>query len=80
MISPDVIVVDPPRKGCDIACLNTMLEMSPKRIVYVSCDSSTFARDLKYLCENGYTLQKVQPVDQFARTMQVEGVAELSKI
>ena len=77
MIRPDVIVVDPPRKGCDIACLNTMLEMSPKRIVYVSCDSSTFARDLKYLCENGYTLQKVQPVDQFARTMQVEGVAEL---
>ena len=54
MLHPDVIVVDPPRKGCDEKCLETMLKMQPKRIVYVSCDSATLARDLKYLCENGY--------------------------
>ena len=75
----DVIVVDPPRKGCDETLLNTMVEMKPERIVYVSCDSATLARDLKYLCENGYVLQKVKPVDQFPMTVHVETVAYLQQ-
>ena len=68
----DVIVVDPPRKGCDETLLETMVEMNPDRIVYVSCDSATLARDLKYLCERGYELRKVCPVDQFGMTVHVE--------
>ena len=75
----DVIVVDPPRKGCDETLLATMTEMRPERIVYVSCDSATLARDLKYLCENGYELKKVTPVDQFPMTVHVETVVLLSK-
>lgn len=78
-ISADVIVVDPPRKGCDAACLATMLQIAPKRIVYVSCDSATLARDLKLLCAGGYRLEKVQPVDMFAQTAGVESVARLSR-
>ncbi|MFI3177429.1 MAG: 23S rRNA (uracil(1939)-C(5))-methyltransferase RlmD [Eubacteriales bacterium] len=77
-IYADVIVVDPPRKGCDEACLSTMVEMAPKRIVYVSCDSATLARDMAYLCENGYQLEKVQAVDQFGHTVHVETVCLLS--
>ena len=77
-IHPDVIVVDPPRKGCDAALLNTMLDMAPERIVYVSCDSATLARDLKYLCGNGYELVKVRAVDQFSQTVHVETVVLLS--
>lgn len=78
-IYADVIVVDPPRKGCDLDCLNTMLKMQPKRIVYVSCDSATLARDLKILCEGGYELKKVRPVDMFPQTTHVETVVLLSK-
>ena len=74
----DVIVVDPPRKGCDETLLETMVEMNPDRIVYVSCDSATLARDLKYLCERGYELRKVCPVDQFGMTVHVETVVLLS--
>ena len=74
----DVIVVDPPRKGCDETLLETMIEMNPERIVYVSCDSATLARDLKYLCERGYELKKVCPVDQFGMTVHVETVVLLS--
>ena len=74
----DVIVVDPPRKGCDETLLETMIEMNPDRIVYVSCDSATLARDLKYLCERGYELRKVCPVDQFGMTVHVETVVLLS--
>lgn len=74
----DVIVVDPPRKGCDETLLETMVEMNPERIVYVSCDSATLARDLKYLCERGYELRKVCPVDQFGMTIHVETVVLLS--
>ncbi len=70
----DVIVVDPPRKGCDAMCLETILKMQPKRVVYVSCDSATLARDLKILCEGGYELKKVRAVDQFAHTTHVECV------
>ena len=74
----DAIVVDPPRKGCDETLLETMIEMNPERIVYVSCDSATLARDLKYLCERGYELRKVCPVDQFGMTVHVETVVLLS--
>ncbi len=70
----DTVVVDPPRKGCDIAVLNTIINMKPKRIVYVSCDPSTMARDVKILCENGFELNEVQPVDQFCHTTHVESV------
>ena len=75
----EVIVVDPPRKGCDEVCLSTMLKMQPERIVYVSCDSATLARDLKILCEGGYELKKVRPVDQFGHTTHVETVVLLSQ-
>ena len=79
MLHPDVIVVDPPRKGCDEKCLETMLRMEPDRIVYVSCDPATLARDLKILCGGGYELRKVRPVDQFGHTTHVETVVLLSK-
>lgn len=78
-ISADVIVVDPPRKGCDSAVLETMLQMRPKRIVYISCDPATLARDLKILCQGRYKLQKVQPVDMFPHTTHVETVCLLGK-
>ncbi len=71
-IYADVIVVDPPRKGCDEACLNTMVRMQPERIVYVSCDSATLARDLKYLGENGYEVVRGRGVDQFGHSGHVE--------
>lgn len=73
----DVIVVDPPRKGCDETLLNTMVKMRPERIVYVSCDSATLARDLKYLCENGYEVKRVKPVDQFPCTVHVEVIIKM---
>ena len=76
----DVICVDPPRKGCDDVCIRTMLEIAPKRIVYVSCDPATLARDLKKLTEGGYRLDYVQPVDQFAHTVHIETVCLLSKL
>ncbi|MCR4617679.1 MAG: 23S rRNA (uracil(1939)-C(5))-methyltransferase RlmD [Lachnospiraceae bacterium] len=72
MHHPDVIVVDPPRKGCDEMCLRTMVQMNPERIVYVSCDSATLSRDLKYLTTNGYKLLKVRPVDMFPHSVHVE--------
>lgn len=75
----DVIVVDPPRKGCDEVLLDTIVEMQPDRVVYVSCDSATLARDLKYLCERGYQVKKVCPVDMFPMTVHVETVVLLSQ-
>ena len=75
----DVIVVDPPRKGCDEMLLKTILKMQPKRVVYVSCDSATLARDLRFLCDNGYELKKVCGVDQFPQTVHVETIVLLSK-
>ncbi|MGN0160204.1 MAG: 23S rRNA (uracil(1939)-C(5))-methyltransferase RlmD [Lachnospiraceae bacterium] len=75
----DVIVVDPPRKGCDEVLLKTIVDMHPERVVYVSCDSATLARDVKYLREHGYVLRKVQPVDQFPHTVHVESVVLLSR-
>ena len=75
----DVIVVDPPRKGCEESLLKTMLDMKPERIVYVSCDSATLARDLKYLCSSGaYELVKWRAVDQFPMSVHVETVVLLS--
>ena len=76
----DVICVDPPRKGCDTKCLETILEIRPERVVYVSCDPATLARDLRILADGGYRLQKVRPVDQFGHTVHVETVCVLSKL
>lgn len=76
---PDVIVVDPPRKGCDETLLKTMMEMAPERIVYVSCDSATLARDLKWLEGNGYKVKEVTPCDMFGQTVHVETVVLLAR-
>ncbi len=78
-LHPDVIVVDPPRKGCDDKCLETMLLMKPERIVYVSCDSATLARDLRILCDGGYELKKIRACDMFSWSCHVETVVLLSK-
>lgn len=75
----DVIVVDPPRKGCDQALLETMVKMGPKRIVYVSCDSATLARDLKVLGEMGYEVERVCGVDMFPHTVHVETACLLTR-
>ena len=80
MLTPDVIVVDPPRKGCDTKCLETIVQMFPKRVVYVSCDSATLARDLKFLCENGYEVKRVRGCDMFGQTVSVEAVVLLSQL
>ena len=79
-IYADIIVVDPPRKGCEEVVLETMVKMQPKRIVYVSCDSATLARDLKYLREHGYQLTKAKAVDMFPHTGHVESVVQLSRV
>lgn len=74
----DVIVVDPPRKGCDERLLETILQMQPKRVVYVSCDSATLARDLRILCDGGYELKRWRAVDQFPMSVHTETVCLLS--
>lgn len=79
-IRADVIVVDPPRKGCEPEVLDTMLQMKPERIVYVSCDSATLARDLKILCEKEYQIEKVAVCDMFGNSVHVETCVLLSKI
>ncbi|MCI5596260.1 MAG: 23S rRNA (uracil(1939)-C(5))-methyltransferase RlmD [Lachnospiraceae bacterium] len=78
-MSADVIVVDPPRKGCEESLLDTIVKMSPEKVVYVSCDPATLARDLKYLCGNGYDVKKIQPVDMFGMSGHVETVVLLSQ-
>ncbi|MDO4170753.1 MAG: 23S rRNA (uracil(1939)-C(5))-methyltransferase RlmD [Lachnospiraceae bacterium] len=75
----DVIVVDPPRKGCDATLLDTIVEMAPKKVVYVSCDPATLARDVKILGEKGYQVEKVSVVDQFGHTVHVETVVGLQR-
>jgi len=75
----DVIVVDPPRKGCDEKCLETMLKMAPDRIVYVSCDSATLARDLRILADGGYELKRIRPCDMFSWSSHVETVVALQR-
>lgn len=79
-LKPDVIVVDPPRKGCEEVFLQAMIDMAPKRIVYVSCNPSTLARDLRFLEDRGYETKEVQPVDMFAQTKHVECVALISRV
>ena len=79
-LHPDVIVLDPPRKGCDEATLSAVVAMSPRRVVYVSCNPSTAARDAKWLETQGYRTEKVQPVDLFPRTKHVETVCLLSRV
>ena len=76
----DVIVVDPPRKGCDETLLETIVKMQPEKVVYVSCDSATLARDLKYLCANGYEITVCRGVDQFPQSVHVETVVLMSKV
>lgn len=78
-IQADVIVVDPPRKGCDEKCLETILKMQPRRVVYISCDSATLARDLRVLCDGGYELKKVRGCDMFPMTGHVETVVLIQK-
>ena len=78
-IKADVVVVDPPRKGCDEELLNTLVAMEPKKIVYVSCNPATLARDLKFLSEKGFVATKVQPVDMFPMSMHVESVVLMSR-
>ena len=76
----DVVSLDPPRKGCDEACLSAVLELSPKRIVYVSCDPGSLARDMKYLREGGYKLEKWVGIDNFPRTGHVECIALIQRV
>ena len=79
-LAPDIIVVDPPRKGCDQATLSAIIKMAPRRLVYVSCNPATAARDCAILAQSGYSVDKVQPVDMFPRTGHVEAVILLSKL
>ena len=78
-VYPDVIVLDPPRKGCEPQLIKTVAAMLPKRIVYVSCDPATLARDLKRFEENGFKTDCVTPVDMFPRTANVETIVSLTK-
>lgn len=79
-IHPDVVLLDPPRKGCDRGVIESLLQIQPDRVVYVSCNPSTLARDLKLLCESGrYRLEKIQPVDFFPQTAHVECIAFLRR-
>lgn len=78
-VRPDVIVVDPPRKGCEASLLHTMTAMAPERIVYVSCDPGTLARDCRILCDEGYEITRVAVVDQFGHSCHIESVVALEK-
>lgn len=79
-IAPDVVILDPPRKGCGEELVRTIGKMNPSRVVYVSCDPATLARDLKYFAENGYKTEKITPCDMFPRTAHVETVARLTRV
>lgn len=79
-VVPDVVVLDPPRKGCDVSLINTVSEMKPERVVYVSCDPATLARDMKLFTERGYMPKKLTAVDMFPRTAHVECVCLLSRV
>ncbi len=78
-IKADVVVVDPPRKGCDEKLLDTLVEMQPQKIVYVSCNPATLARDLKYLAERGFEAKEAQPVDMFPWTGHVEAIILMTR-
>lgn len=79
-VRPDVIVVDPPRKGCDLAALQAIEQMAPRTLVMVSCNAATAARDARWLSEHGYRVEEVQPVDLFPRTRHVEAVISLHRV
>lgn len=79
-IKPDVVILDPPRKGCSQNAVNNVVELQPSRVVYISCDPATLARDLKLFAENGYEVKRVQPVDMFPWTGHVETVCLMSKV
>ena len=76
-VQVDVVIVDPPRKGCSKETMDAIFVMNPKRLVYVSCDPATLARDVKYLSENGYEAKVIQPVDLFPHTHHVETIVML---
>ena len=78
-ISPDIVILDPPRKGSDEKTLSAIVSAKPKRIVYVSCNPATLARDAKFLTENGYKAEKVTAVDMFPHTVHVESVVRLCR-
>jgi len=78
--SSDVVIVDPPRKGCDEKLLSTIAAANPRRFIYVSCNPSTLARDLRYLKEKGYSASEVQPIDMFPHTAHVECVVLMSRV
>ncbi|SET41213.1 23S rRNA (uracil(1939)-C(5))-methyltransferase RlmD [[Clostridium] polysaccharolyticum] len=79
-MSADVIVIDPPRKGCDGVLLETIIDIAPEKVVYVSCDPATLARDLRVLCDNGYELKRVRGCDMFGHSGHVETVVKLERI
>ena len=79
MSHADVVVVDPPRKGCDKRCLETILAMKPEKIIYVSCDPATLARDLRELCDGGYGIERMRAVDQFGQTVHTECVVGMRR-
>ncbi|MCI8449561.1 MAG: hypothetical protein HFH30_14520 [Eubacterium sp.] len=79
IMRPQVVVVDPPRKGCDERLLEMIVKARPDRVVYVSCDPGTLAKDLKYLCGNGYEMTRVAGVDQFCQTVHVETVVLIQR-
>ena len=79
-IKPDVVILDPPRKGCDKSLIETVVKMTPDKVVYVSCDSATMARDISIFNELGYKPTEITPVDMFPATPHVETVALLSKL
>ena len=78
-VAPDVIVVDPPRKGLTPELIDTIVQMSPDRVVYVSCDPATMARDLKLFTEQNYSVKEITPVDMFPRTSHVENACLMSR-
>ena len=77
--SPDVVIVDPPRKGCNQKLLSAIADVKPHRLIYVSCNPSTLARDLRYLHEQGYNALKVQPIDMFPHTAHVECIVQIKR-
>ncbi len=79
-LSPDVIIIDPPRKGCDAETLKTIIDLAPQKLIYVSCDPATLARDLKILTENGFEIKSCQPLDMFPRTPHVECVVSMVRV
>ena len=76
---PDVVVVDPPRKGCDISLLRSLISQRPEKVIYVSCLPASFARDLQIMMHNGYAVENIITVDMFPQTMHVETVVLLSR-